>query len=131
MNLVLRGRPHQPSVCCSSTRSTEQKIDEAIDWSDYLCVCSPSGMSLRQHLQRRVLKGRIRQAEEARRIGKSDFDASTLKTFENSVETHHPQPAGGNQGYVRRCTAAEAQHLQLGSKFLARSWLRANMPWST
>ena len=42
-------------------------------------------MSLRQHLQRRVLKGRIRQAEEAQKVSKSDFDAlHTLKTFENS-----------------------------------------------
>ena len=87
MNLVLTWLTStQPEACAAAAQGLpEQKIDEAIDWSDYLCVCSPSGMSLRQHLQRRVLKGRIRQAEEARRIGKSDFDAlHTLKTFENS-----------------------------------------------
>ena len=75
----------QHEACAAAQNLPEQKIDEAIEWSDYLVVSSPSGLSLRQHLQRRVLKGRIRQAEETRRLGKTDFDAlETLTTFARS-----------------------------------------------
>ena len=60
----------------------ERRLGEAIEWSDYLCV-----PSLRQQLQRRALKGRIRQAEEERHSGErgGGFDAvATLTAFERS-----------------------------------------------
>ena len=60
----------------------EQMLGEAIEWADYLCV-----PNLRQQLQRRALKERIRQAEEERRTSErgGDFDAvATLTTFERS-----------------------------------------------
>lgn len=60
----------------------QRRLGEAIEWADYLCM-----PALRQQLQRRALKGRIRQAEEERHSGDRgrDFDAVAILTaFERS-----------------------------------------------
>ena len=58
----------------------DRRIDEAIEWADYLVI-----PNLRQQLQLRVLRGRIKQAEEARMTGTSQFDPlATLTAFERS-----------------------------------------------